>query len=283
MTRPAVAATRDELDELHCGAAVVLVPTMGNLHEGHLHLVHKALQTAAAAAGGAKVCVSIYVNPLQFAPSEDFGTYPRTFDQDLAKLAGLADTVYAPAGAGLYPEPQHIVVSSPQLGAALCGRQRPGFFTGVLTVVLKLFMHTRATAAVFGRKDLQQLALVRMMVRQLALGTHIEDVPVAREADGLAMSSRNSYLDAAQRAAAPALHRELAAARDAISAGDEPCAACTAAADRMSAAGLAVDYVECRETDTLAPYAGQEKSPLPFAVFGAARLGKTRLIDNSEG
>ncbi|HJS77755.1 MAG TPA: pantoate--beta-alanine ligase [Burkholderiales bacterium] len=243
------------------------VPTMGNLHEGHLSLVRLARRHASA------VAVSIFVNRLQFLPSEDFDRYPRTFERDCALLEREGvEFVFAPDEAVLYPEKQVVRVHPGPLGEELEGRFRPGFFEGVATVVLKLLNCVQPRAAVFGKKDYQQLIVVRALVRQLDLPVEIVAGETVREADGLAMSSRNAYLSAAERAEAPRLHRLL----EEVASGGLPT---DQALNRLLAAGWKPDYVEVRRRLDLAS-AGSGKSDR--VVLGAARLGATRLIDNLE-
>jgi pantoate--beta-alanine ligase len=246
---------------------VGFVPTMGNLHEGHLSLVRLARRHAAA------VAVSIFVNRLQFLPSEDFDRYPRTFERDCALLeAEGVEFVFAPDEAVLYPEKQTVRVHPGALGAELEGRFRPGFFEGVATVVLKLFGCVQPSAAVFGKKDYQQLMVVRALARQLNLPVEIIAGETVREADGLAMSSRNAYLSPAERAEAPRLHAALQeVARGRVSADQ--------AMKRLLAAGWKPDYVEVRRRHDLAPPGPEDRERV---VLGAARLGATRLIDNLE-
>ena len=243
------------------------VPTMGNLHEGHLSLVRLARRHAAA------VAVSIFVNRLQFLPSEDFDRYPRPFERDCALLEREGvEFVFAPDEAVLYPEKQVVRVHPGSLGEELEGRFRPGFFEGVATVVLKLLNCVQPRTAVFGKKDYQQLIVVRALVRQLDLPVEIVAGETVREADGLAMSSRNAYLSAAERAEAPRLHRLLGkVASGGLSAGQ--------ALDGLLAAGWKPDYVEVRRRQDLAPAGSRDA---PQVVLGAARLGATRLIDNLE-
>jgi pantoate--beta-alanine ligase len=245
---------------------VAFVPTMGNLHTGHASLVRIAKTS------GARVAVSIFVNRLQFQPSEDFEQYPRTFERDCALLeAEGVDFLFAPDETVLYAQPQVVKVTPGPLGAELEGRFRPGFFDGVATVVLKLFNSVQPRSAVFGKKDYQQLLVVRTMVRQLDLPVEIVAGETVREADGLAMSSRNAYLTAAERAEAPRLHRTLQeVASRTIDTGE--------AVKRLEKAGWKPDYVEVRRRDLgPAPAGGGER-----VVLAAARLGQTRLIDNLE-
>ena len=250
---------------LSAARPVAFVPTMGNLHEGHLSLVRLARRAAPT------VVVSIFVNRLQFLPGEDFERYPRTLERDRSMLeAEGVQVVFAPDERVLYPEPQAYLVHPPPLAAELEGRFRPGFFDGVTTVVLKLFNCVQPAVAVFGKKDYQQLVIVRGMVRQLSLPIDIVAGETKREPDGLAMSSRNQYLSAAQRAEAPRLHRllrEVAQGRPAEEAMRD-----------LAAAGWQPDYVEVRRRGDLAlPQPRDER-----VVLGAARLGATRLIDNVE-
>jgi len=272
--------------ELTGATGTALVPTMGSLHEGHLTLVREARTR------GAPVVVSIFVNRLQFQPHEDFDRYPRTLERDCDLLdAEGCDVVFAPGEAELYPEPQQVrVVPPPALADILEGEFRPGFFTGVCTVVLKLLNCVQPRVALFGQKDYQQLAVIRAMVRQLALPVTIVGVPTVRAADGLALSSRNAYLDAAQRAAAPALHEALGrlAGRVGGSTAGPASAAVIEAAEREEAARLAasgwqVDYLTLRRRQDLQP--PDETSTIDSGsgvVLGAARLAAIRLIDNLE-
>ena len=245
------------------------VPTMGNLHAGHLSLVRLAREAAA----GGPVAVSIFVNRLQFQPSEDFDRYPRTLDRDRALLeAEGVDLLFAPDEQVLYPEAQAVTVHPGAVGDILEGAFRPGFFRGVATVVLKLFNAVQPAVAVFGKKDYQQLIVVRSLVRQLNLPIEIVAGETARAPDGLALSSRNAYLSAAERAEAPRLQRTLRKVADGAASGDE-------AVRELAAAGWKPDYVEVRRRlDLAAPDASDKE----LVVLGAARLGGTRLIDNLE-
>ncbi len=250
------------------------VPTMGNLHAGHLALVRQAGQA------GRPVVVSIFVNPLQFGAGEDYDRYPRTLEADCALLeqAGV-DFVFAPDAASLYPEPQRFLVQPP-LADDLCGAFRPGHFAGVCTVVLKLFNIVQPRWAVFGRKDYQQLFLIKAMVRQFNLPIEVLEGETVRAADGLALSSRNAYLSAAQRAEAPRLYATLDRLRQRIEAGVPDLTALeTAARAELEAHGWQVDYVSVRSRATLRPPAAGERA---LVALGAARLGETRLIDNVE-
>jgi pantoate--beta-alanine ligase len=265
-----------ELRKAIAGAgALGFVPTMGNLHEGHLSLVRLARTRAP------RVAVSIFVNRLQFGPNEDFERYPRTFDADCRLLAAEGvDVVFAPDEAVLYPRPQRFLVEPPPIAEELEGKFRPRFFHGVTTVVLKLFHCVQPSLAVFGKKDYQQLALVRAMVEQFDLPIEIAAGETVREADGLAMSSRNSYLSAGERAEAPRLYRVLARVKAQIDAGSRDFAALAAdATGELAASGWSVDYVEVRRrADLSRPQAGDRE----LVALGAARLGGTRLIDNVE-
>jgi pantoate--beta-alanine ligase len=254
---------------LAAGGPTAFVPTMGNLHAGHLALVRLARQ----AAPGRPVVVSIFVNRLQFGPAEDFDRYPRTFERDCALLqAEGVGVLFAPDESVLYPEPQRFTVSPPPLADELEGRFRPGFFRGVATVVLKLFNCVQPAVAVFGKKDYQQLHIVRDMVRQLDLPVRIVAGETVREPDGLAMSSRNGYLSPEERREAPRLYRLL---QD-IAAGRS---SCDAAHRALAAAGWTPDYVELRRRADLAP---ADEGAQETVVLAAARLGGTRLIDNIE-
>jgi pantoate--beta-alanine ligase len=273
VTRPAVAETAADLRLLR-GALpgpVALVPTMGALHEGHRALVRAARERAAT------VVVSVFVNPTQFGPGEDFDRYPRTWDADLAALAEEgADLVFHPEVDDVYPPGAAGVTVDPgPLGSLLEGAVRPGHFAGVLTVVAKLFGLVRPDLALFGEKDYQQLTLIRAMARELALGVEVVGVPTVREDDGLALSSRNRYLSPEQRATAVALSRALRAGADA---GPQGAEAVLAAARAVLAAepGLVQDYLELTDTDLgAAPTAG------PARLLVAARAGSTRLLDNT--
>jgi pantoate--beta-alanine ligase len=246
---------------------LALVPTMGNLHDGHLSLVRLGKKVSS------NVVVSIFVNRLQFLPGEDFASYPRTFERDIALLEkeGVA-LVFAPDEKVLYPVPQAVMVKPPPVGEDLEGRFRAGFFQGVCTVVLKLFNAVQPAVAVFGKKDYQQLVVVREMVRQLNLPLEIVAGETVRETDGLAMSSRNGYLSKAERAEAPRLHRVLQDVASGKTTADR-------AMTLLSEAGWKPDYVEVRRRADLAPPQNGEGARV---VLAAARLGTTRLIDNLE-
>jgi pantoate--beta-alanine ligase len=273
-----VARTRDELAGARAGlpAPVVLVPTMGALHAGHRALLRRARELAGPAGS---VAVSIFVNPLQFGPSEDLDRYPRPLEDDLAMCAEEgARLVFAPSAAEMYPGGRPEVTVDPgPAGQVLEGKFRPGFFGGVLTVVMKLLNLTRPDVAVFGQKDAQQLALVRRMVGDLDLGVVIESVPTVRDADGLAVSSRNAYLSAQDRAHALALSRALRAGAARGAEGARPVLA--AAGEVLAAApALAVDYLELVDPATFAPVQAGLAGPAVLVV--AATVGGTRLIDN---
>jgi pantoate--beta-alanine ligase len=265
---------------LQPGRRRVLVPTMGNLHAGHLSLVRIARER------GELVVTSIFVNRLQFAPHEDFATYPRTFERDCELLAGSGcDIVFAPADGEVYPEAQEYTVRPPaQLTDILEGQVRPGFFTGVCTIVLKLFNMVQPDAAVFGKKDYQQLLVVRSMVRQLALPVEMVAGETMRDASGLALSSRNGYLNESQRAEAAQLHASLNKLVAAARSGRSDWRALEREVQQfLSARGWQPDYVAVRRrTDLREPSAGHPSTGEPLVVLAAARLGGTRLIDNLE-
>lgn len=256
------------------------VPTMGNLHEGHLALVRQARPL------GDITVASIFVNRLQFLPHEDFDRYPRTLARDCELLAPAGcDLVFAPAEDELYPEPQTYKVQPPAaLADLLEGEFRPGFFTGVCTVVMKLLHCVQPAVAVFGQKDYQQLKVIEAMVRQFALPVQIVPGATVRAADGLALSSRNGYLSAEERAEAPTLQRVLAALAAAGRDGLRPLADLEAAAQaELRQRGWQPDYLTLRRRrDLLAPGDDERAAGEPLVVLGAARLGSTRLIDNLE-
>ncbi|MCG6874364.1 MAG: pantoate--beta-alanine ligase [Betaproteobacteria bacterium] len=254
---------------------VAFVPTMGNLHEGHLSLVRLAR------ARGGCVVASIFVNRLQFGPAEDFDTYPRTFDSDCAGLADAGvDVVFAPDEREVYPEPQEFRVAPPPIGEALEGEFRPGFFGGVATVVLKLFNIVQPRMAAFGKKDYQQLMIVRSMVRQLNLPIEIVAGETIRAADGLALSSRNNYLSGAERAEAPRLYRALASLKEQLTDGKRDFRVLESAATAdLQGAGWRPEYVAVRKQADLQLPGPTDRE---LVVLGAAWLGATRLIDNLE-
>jgi pantoate--beta-alanine ligase len=267
--RRALARWRD------AGDRVALVPTMGNLHAGHLALVRRARSLAD------RVVASVFVNPTQFGPGEDFAAYPRTLRADAAQLrAAGADLLFAPGAAGIYPRggAQGTVVSVPGLSTDLCGAYRPGHFDGVSSVVLRLFNIVTPDVAVFGEKDYQQLVLLRRMAADLHLAVRLVGVATVREPDGLAMSSRNQYLGADERRRAPALHAALRACRERLLAGSRDYAALEREALRaLRRAGFVPDYVAIRAAADLAPPGRGERR---LRVLAAARLGRARLIDN---
>jgi pantoate--beta-alanine ligase len=279
---PVLARTRTELAAARARLAgpVVLVPTMGALHEGHRALLRRAREIAAP---NGSLVVSVFVNPLQFGPAEDFGTYPRTLHRDLAICAEEgAAVVFAPVREQMYPAEPLVTVDPGPVGQLLEGSSRPGFFGGVLTVVLKLFQLTRPDVAVFGQKDAQQLALVRQMTADLDLDVEIAAVPTVRDPDGLAISSRNVHLSAAERSAALGMSRALAAG--AAAAGGGPAAVLAAARavlDRAAAGDppLRLDYLALVDPVTFAaPGDGYRGRAL---LLVAAWSGATRLIDNA--
>lgn len=267
--RAALARARQE------GKRIGLVPTMGNLHEGHLALVEMALQRTD------HVVVSIFVNPLQFGPNEDLDSYPRTLAEDQRKLLDAgAHLVFAPSVSEMYPEGMqgHTLVSVPVVSEGLCGASRPGHFDGVSTVVAKLLNMVQPDIAVFGEKDFQQLAVIRKMAHDLCLPVQIMGAPIVRAADGLALSSRNGYLDQAQRRTAPQLAQTLQYIDQQLQTGREDFPALIQEAlDRLVAAGFTPDYLELRDTSTLQPATADTRE---IAILAAAFLGKTRLIDN---
>jgi pantoate--beta-alanine ligase len=261
-------------------ARTAFVPTMGNLHEGHLALVREA------ARHGGPVVASIFVNRLQFLPHEDFDRYPRTLARDCELLEGAGcDIVFAPDEAELYPEPQTFKVTPPAaLADLLEGEFRPGFFTGVCTVVMKLFQCVQPAVAVFGMKDYQQCMVITRMAAQFALPVRIVAAPTVRAEDGLALSSRNGYLGEAERAEAVALPRALHAAALALKAGATEIAAVEQAQlDALAARGWKPDYLSIRRRhDLLPPTPAEVAAGLPLVILAAARIGATRLIDNLE-
>ena len=256
------------------------VPTMGNLHEGHLALAKLAREQ------GGPVVASIFVNRLQFAPHEDFELYPRTLERDCERLQSVGcNIVFAPQEAQLYPEPQTFrVLPSPALGDVLEGHFRPGFFIGVCTVVMKLLQCVQPRLAVFGKKDYQQLLVLRAMVRQFALPLELLAGETARAEDGLALSSRNAYLGEAERAEAPRLHATLLGLQAAIKDGSRDLAALEAEAlQALVSRGWLPDYVALRRRrDLQSPSPAELDGGEPLVALAAARLGKTRLIDSLE-
>lgn len=271
----------DELrDQLRGQLRTAFVPTMGNLHEGHLSLMRLARKH------GDPVVASIFVNRLQFGPNEDFDKYPRTFQADVEKLEREGVYVlFAPTEKELYPEPQEYRVRPPDdLGNILEGEFRPGFFTGVTTIVLKLFSCVQPRVAVFGKKDYQQLMIVRNMARQFALPTEIIAAETWRADDGLALSSRNAYLRPDERAEAPALYQALQQVADEVRSGHLDIFQLEREAmARLTKRGWKPDYISIRKRiDLQPPAAGDLAKNEPLVVVAAARLGATRLIDNLE-
>jgi pantoate--beta-alanine ligase len=255
-------------------ATVALVPTMGNLHEGHLDLVRQAKVQ------GDLVVVSIFVNPLQFGPTEDFDKYPRTLVADCAKLEGLADVVFAPPVSEMYPQQQTIFIETPPIANELCGATRPGHFRGMATVVLKLLNIVQPQVALFGKKDYQQLHIIRQLIAQMNLPVRVIGGETVRAADGLALSSRNQYLTGAERAEAVFLQQGLINLRLAIGDGERDFAKLEATTiATLAKRGWQVEYVSVRERATLSPAKSFDSE---MVVLAAARLGATRLIDNLE-
>ena len=256
------------------GERIALVPTMGALHAGHLALVRAARRRAP------RVVVSIFVNPAQFAPHEDLATYPRTFDADIAALAESAvDLVWAPPVDKMYPPgfASRVVPEGPAT-AGLEDRFRPHFFSGVATVVAKLLIQCTPDLAMFGEKDYQQLKVVTRLAKDLDLPVKIAGVATVREPDGLALSSRNAYLSASERAAAPTLHRTLADCAARIASGELPARVLDEGGIAIERVGFVLDYLEARHAESLQPVTSVEDGPIRLLV--AARIGKTRLIDN---
>lgn len=278
---PTIAGLRAALADARAhDKRIAFVPTMGNLHAGHIALMTEARQHADI------VVASIFVNRLQFRPGEDFDAYPRTFEADCARLveAGV-DYLFAPDEAEMYPQPQQYHVEPPpEQQSVLEGAARPGHFRGVATVVAKLFNIVQPQVALFGRKDFQQVMVIKNMVRELGFSIEIIDSPTVRADDGLALSSRNGYLSTAERAEAPRLARELTKVVTAIRGGARDFAALEkAAAQTLAAHGWRPDYVAIRrKTDLQSPSAHESMSVENLVVLAAAKLGSTRLIDNME-
>jgi len=265
--RAQVAAWRAE------GLTVALVPTMGALHDGHLGLVRRGRELAD------RVVASVFVNPTQFAPHEDFDRYPRDEAGDSAKLLSAGcHALYTPTVREMYPEGFATAISVGGPSEGLCGTFRPQMFGGVAIVVTKLFLQALPDVAVFGEKDYQQLMVIRRFTRDLDIPVRVEGLPTVREADGLALSSRNAYLGADERARAPELNRALTAAAAALAGGAEVDGVLTAVRGRVAEAGFgSIDYVELRDAETLAPVSRLER---PARLLAAVWLGKARLIDN---
>jgi pantoate--beta-alanine ligase len=256
------------------GLRIAFVPTMGNLHEGHLRLVREAGKLADC------TVVSIFVNPLQFGPSEDFAAYPRTMERDGELLEGAGtDILFAPGVEAVYPRGQgeQTRVEVPGLSDILCGAARPGHFVGVATIVCKLFNMVQPDIALFGEKDFQQLLVIRRMTEDLSLPVEIRGLPTVRELDGLAMSSRNAYLTPEERTLAPTLYRSLCRAAERLSSGEPAREAERAGLSELSAAGLKPDYFSVRRLGDLGEPSSGDKE---LVVLAAAWLGRARLIDN---
>jgi len=263
------------------GARLALVPTMGFLHEGHLSLLREARRRADGPGGPGLSLATIFVNPTQFGPAEDLTRYPRDLEGDLKKCAAAGvDWVLAPDRADrMFAEGHQTWVTVERASQGLCGASRPGHFRGVATVVAKLFNLTRPHVALFGEKDFQQLAVIRAMERDLAFGIEVVGMPIVREPDGLALSSRNAYLSAEERVRALELSRALAEAGRASASGERDAAVLRARArSRLEAAGVRVDYVEVVHPGTLAPVGQAEPGSV---MLVAAFVGATRLIDNA--
>lgn len=256
------------------GLSVALVPTMGALHQGHMALVKAGLDLAD------RVVASVFVNPTQFGPNEDFDRYPRQEAQDSRLLSETGcHLLYAPDVTDMYPDGFATNISVGGVSQGLCGASRPGHFDGVATVVTKLLLQAQPHVALFGEKDWQQVAVIRRVVRDLNIPVRVVGVPTLREADGLALSSRNAYLSPAERVIAPLLHKVLQDVAAELGRGGKPAQLCHLAAARLLQAGFAsVDYVEIRDADSLVPVTSADHRPA--RILAAARLGATRLIDN---
>lgn len=272
-----IAGLRSTLDAFRLKSQrIVVVPTMGNLHSGHIHLVEQARQH-----GDIVVC-TIFVNPMQFGRNEDLDSYPRTLAADMEKLhAAGCDVLFSPSVNEIYPEglDAHTLVSVPRVSARHCGASRPGHFDGVSTVVSKLFNLVQPQVALFGLKDYQQLMVIRKMVIDLCLPVQLVGVPTQREADGLALSSRNGYLTPEQRRIAPSLYQTLQEAREQVLQGVAFAAVEATAAGRLTEAGFRPDYVHISHAETLDPAEPGDKR---LVILAAAWMGSTRLIDNIE-
>jgi len=279
MQAPMVARTINEVRQQvniwkQAGDKIAFVPTMGNLHAGHLNLIKAASKSAS------RVVVSVFVNPMQFGEGEDFDTYPRTFDADMSALSKYTvDMVFVPAVAEIYPEniENATFVEVPKLSEILEGEHRPGFFIGVATVVNKLFNIVQPDVAIFGEKDFQQLLVIRQMVHDLAMPIEIQSVATQRDVNGLAMSSRNGYLDEEELILAPALHCCMEHVVEVIVAGENPTYEVGHAYQELDEKGFLVDYIVVRRQQDLAV---PEKGDKSLIVLAAARLGSVRLIDN---
>ncbi len=258
-----------------CKDTLALVPTMGNLHEGHLKLVDVAKQRAQ------RVVVSIFVNPMQFGQSEDLDSYPRTLEADCLALAERGvDAVFAPAVSDVYPRglEQQTFIEVPDISDVLCGASRPNHFRGVATIVAKLFNMVQPDLAVFGEKDFQQLQVIRLMVKDLSMPVQVIGMPTERAADGLALSSRNGYLSAAERQLAPRLYQQLQSCVKAIQQGqDETQSILAQAREQLTSAGMKIDYLELRRQSDLTTATPADND---LVLLAAVLLGTTRLIDN---
>ncbi len=254
--------------------SIAFVPTMGNLHDGHLDLMRQARSH------GECVVASIFVNPLQFGPTEDFDRYPRTLEADCARMQGVVDVVFAPAVNDMYPQPQAVFIEPPPIANELCGAARPGHFRGMATVVLKLLNIVQPQVALFGKKDYQQLHIIRRMVADLNLPVKIVGGETVRAADGLALSSRNQYLSEAERTEATFLYRTLLEMQQAILGSDQDFERIQELAVKgLVARGWSVDYVSVRNQSDLLPATPDQRD---LVILAAARLGSTRLLDNVE-
>jgi len=259
--------------------AIAFVPTMGNLHEGHLNLVRLAREH------GECVVASIFVNPLQFGPNEDFDRYPRTLEADCAQLQGLADVVFVPAASEMYPTQQTVFIEPPPVASELCGASRPGHFRGMATVVLKLLNIVQPQAALFGKKDYQQLHIIRLMVAELNLPVRIVGGETVRAADGLALSSRNQYLSEIERGEAVFLYQTLQGMRRDILQGERDFEQLQKrVVEALAARGWLPDYVAIRNQSDLQPVSPVQGNlaQRELVILAAARLGNTRLLDNIE-
>jgi pantoate--beta-alanine ligase len=274
LVEPVPALRRRVQEWRRAGLRVTFVPTMGNLHAGHLTLVREAQRVAD------RTVASIFVNPLQFGPSEDFDAYPRTLEQDRVLLeAEGADLLFAPSVQAVYPHGQaaQTRVEVPGLSDILCGASRPGHFVGVATVVCKLFNMVQPDVALFGEKDFQQLLVIRRMTEDLCMPVEIRGVPTVREADGLAMSSRNAYLTSDERARAPRLYQALLRAAERLRNGVAAAEAEHLGAAELDAEGMECDYFSVRRAQDLGPPSALD---CDLVVLAAARIGRARLIDN---
>ena len=269
---PKIVRTVSALRELLSTDSIALVPTMGALHAGHLSLVDMAREQAET------VVVSIFVNPTQFGKGEDFDSYPKTEADDVAKLAGKADIIFIPSVEEMYPQGYATTVSvGGELTDALCGASRPVHFNGVATIVAKLLLQVMPTVAIFGEKDYQQLLVIRRVVADLNIPVEILGCPIVRENDGLALSSRNRYLNTQERTVAPMLYQSICQIRDDLLNGESPQPIIENASKKLTASGFNIDYLELRDNNTLETVALPNK---PARIFIVAYLGNCRLIDN---